>query len=175
MAILLLLAFLLIPIIEIAAFIEVGSVIGLWPTLALTVATAIAGAMLVRHQGFHVLRELKDEADRGELPVEPVVHAAFLLIAGLCLLTPGFVTDAAGFVLLVPPARLAIARWLWRHMRRHADVTIVGAAMHERPGQPERAGPVIDLEAEEIAANGPEPQRRPALPSPWMKGGSPTR
>jgi UPF0716 protein FxsA len=171
----LLIAFVAVPILEIAAFIKVGSLIGLWPTLGLTVATAIAGAALVRYQGLRTVMDLKGNLDSGRLPVEPAIHAGFLLVAGLCLLTPGFVTDTIGFVLLVPPARLAIARWLWRYVNRHGDVTVVvGQNRHDdAPGR--RDGPMIELEAEDVSDDDRPAPDAPATSSPWRKDDGPTR
>lgn len=169
MAAVLILVFLLVPILEVVVFIKVGSVIGVLPTLALTLATAVAGALLVRRQGFRVLADLRQAAERGDLPLEPLVHGGFLLIAGLCLLTPGFFTDALGFLLLVPPVRVTIARGLWRLLRRNADVTIVSGA-----GRPRRRGPVIDLEAEVIAEDGASPEDSRRQASPWLRGNGPT-
>jgi len=167
--------FLAVPILEIAAFIQVGSLIGLWPTLGLCVATAIAGATLVRYQGFRTLQALRDNLDSGKLPLEPVIHAGFLLIAGLCLLTPGFVTDTIGFILLIPPARLAVARALWRFIKQHGDVTVVSGTTFQ-PGRASREhGPTIDLEAEEVSdeRSGRRDENRSS--SPWLKNDGPTR
>jgi len=167
--------FLAVPILEIAAFIEVGSLIGLWPTLGLTMATAIAGAGLVRYQGLRTLMALRDNLDSRQLPVEPAIHAGFLLVAGLCLVTPGFVTDAIGFVLLVPAARLAIARAIWRYVSRHGDVTIVGAKMHQERARRPPNSPVIDLEAEEVGDDADQPAHGGGTPSPWVRDDGPTR
>ena len=160
--------FLAVPILEIAAFIQVGSLIGLWPTLALTVATAIAGAVLVRYQGFRTLKALRDNLDSGQLPLEPVIHAGFLLLAGLCLLTPGFVTDTIGFILLIPAARLAVARALWRYIKRHGDVTIVSGQTFQTGRAPRDRGPTIDLEADDVSDE-------THSSSPWLKNDGPTR
>ncbi len=163
--------FLVVPILEIAAFIQVGSLIGLWPTLGLTFATAIAGATLVRYQGFRTLMALKENVDKGQLPVEPAIHAGFLLVAGLCLLTPGFVTDTIGFILLVPAARLAIARWFLRYLSRHGNVTIITGQTQ----RPRDDGPVIDLEAEDVSDDEPRRRDHGSSPSPWHKKDGPTR
>ena len=167
--------FLAVPILEIAAFIQVGSLIGLWPTLALTVATAIAGAALVRYQGFLTLKALRDNLDSGQLPLEPVIHAGFLLVAGLCLLTPGFVTDTIGFILLIPAARLAVARALWRYIKRHGDVTIVSGQTFQAGRTPRDRGPTIDLEAEDVSDEKSHRRDETQSSSPWLKNDGPTR
>jgi UPF0716 protein FxsA len=100
-----------VPILEIALFIEVGGWLGLWPTLAIVILTALAGTALLRRQGRGTLVELQRSLDRGGDPVGPIAHGAMILVAGVVLLTPGFFTDAVGFALLVPPVRAALIRW----------------------------------------------------------------
>ena len=106
------LAFLLVPIIEIALFIQVGGLIGLWPTLAIVVLTAVLGTWLVRTQGMMALGQLRSSFERLQDPAEPLAHGAMILFAGALLLTPGFFTDAFGFALLMPPVRMAVYRFL---------------------------------------------------------------
>lgn len=112
------LAFLIVPLIEIALFIEVGGAIGLWPTLAIVVLTAVIGASLMRSQGAMALGRIRSSFERLDDPTEPLAHGAMILIAGALLLTPGFFTDAVGFALLMPPVRKAIIA----HMRRRVVV-----------------------------------------------------
>ncbi|MHA3979696.1 FxsA family protein [Halovulum sp. GXIMD14794] len=103
-------AFVAVPIIEIALFIQVGGWIGLWPTLAIVVLTAIAGTALMRAQGMATLAELQRRMSAGENPTGLLAHGAMILVAGVLLLTPGFFTDTVGFLLLLPPVRRAIIR-----------------------------------------------------------------
>lgn len=107
----------LVPIIEIALFIEIGGWIGLWPTLAVVVATALAGTLLLRAQGFAALADLQSRLDTGRDPTGALAHGALILVAGVVLLTPGFFTDAVGFLLLVPPVRAAVLRAAGRRIR----------------------------------------------------------
>lgn len=102
---LLLLAFLLIPLVEIYVLIQVGGAIGALPTVLAVVGTALLGSVLIRSQGLATLTRAQVNLDRGELPAMEILEAACLVIAGVLLLTPGFVTDALGFMLLVPPLR----------------------------------------------------------------------
>lgn len=111
------LAFLAIPIIEIALFIQVGGLIGLFPTLAIVVITAILGTWLVRSQGSQALRNLQSSFSELRDPTEPLAHGAMILIAGALLLTPGFFTDAVGFALLAPPVRIAVLRWARKNIK----------------------------------------------------------
>jgi UPF0716 protein FxsA len=104
----LLLLFVGIPLIELYFLIKVGMEIGAFPTIFLTVFTALLGAWMVRHQGFATLNRVRESMQRGEVPALEMLEGTVLLICGFLLLLPGFVTDAVGFVLLVPPLR----RWL---------------------------------------------------------------
>ena len=114
------LAFLAVPLIEIALFIQVGGAIGLWPTLGIVVLTAILGTWLVRTQGALALGNLRRSFSELDDPTEPLAHGAMILVAGALLLTPGFFTDAVGFALLMPPVRQAAFAWLRKrvHVQR---------------------------------------------------------
>jgi len=107
----LLILFILIPIIEIGLFIQVGGVLGLWPTLAIVVLTAIIGTTMLRKQGVSTMARLQSSMQSGQSPVDPMVHGALILISGVLLLTPGFFTDGIGFLLLLPPVRAALIKW----------------------------------------------------------------
>jgi len=101
-----------VPIIEIGLFIQLGGFLGLWPTLAIVVATALIGSMLLRTQGLSTLEELKRTAETGQSPAGPMANGALILVAGLLLLTPGFFTDSFGFLLMVPPIRTLLIKWI---------------------------------------------------------------
>ncbi len=94
-----------IPILEIALFIQVGGWLGLWPTLGIVVLTALIGTTLLRTQGLQTLNRLQSSVSEGQNPMDPIAHGAFILIAGVLLLTPGFFTDALGLSFLIPPVR----------------------------------------------------------------------
>ena len=106
----LLLAFIIVPIIEIGLFIKVGDFIGLWPTLLIVIFTAIIGTSLVRSQGIKVLAKLQKTFFTMQNPTEPLAHGAMILFAGALLLTPGFFTDALGIFLLFPSFRTFLVR-----------------------------------------------------------------
>lgn len=167
------LLFLLVPLIEIALFIQVGGLIGLWPTLAIVILTAIAGTIMVRSQGFRVLNELRASFERLNDPTEPLAHGAMILFSGALLLTPGFFTDAVGFALLIPGIRAAV----WRSIRARVVVTGMsygpratqqGANQH-RPFDPD----VIETEYHEIdpkAGTSGRPADGPSNgPSGWTR------
>lgn len=123
MALYILLAFIVIPLVEIALFIQIGDWIGLWPTLAAIVLTALAGTALLRIQGLATLARARAEMDRGEVPARELFDALCLVIAGVLLLVPGFFTDAIGLLLFVPPVRT----WLRRILGRNIQVRSMSA------------------------------------------------
>lgn len=154
--------FVLVPLIEIGLFIQVGGWIGLWPTLAVVVLTAILGTWLVRSQGAAELSRLRRSLGEFSDPTEPLAHGAMILFSGALLLTPGFFTDAVGFALLVPRVRMAVLRWLKTRVR------VQGFAMGPRPDTARpKAQPrdrVIETEYEDVT-----PGRRPTHSSGWTR------
>ena len=158
------LAFLLVPIIEIALFIQVGGLIGLWPTLAIVVLTAVLGTVLVRTQGRMALGNLQRSFAELDDPTEPLAHGAMILLSGALLLTPGFFTDAIGFALLVPGVRVAVFRYL------RSKVTVTHFQMGQGPdfrsrGNPFDQGDIIDGDFTEV-----RPKNDPSKPSKWVEG-----
>lgn len=112
-ALIFLLIFVGAPLLELYLLIEVGSVIGALPTIILSIFTAVLGGLLVRMQGFSVLFRVQAALDKREVPALELLEGALLLVVGLALLLPGFITDAVGFLLLIPPLRRwLIVRWL---------------------------------------------------------------
>ncbi len=109
---LLFLTFLVVPIIEIGIFIAVGQAIGLWPTLAGVVLTAMIGSFIIRVQGVSLIAEIQQLMGAGALPARQIADGVMLAIAGALLLTPGYFTDLLGFVLLVPAVRLLVYQGL---------------------------------------------------------------
>ena len=110
----LLIAFLAVPILEIYLIFQVGGIIGAGWTILLVIGTAILGASLLRQQGLSTWTRLNQKIAEGQLPPTVLVEGIFLLLAGAFLLTPGFFTDAIGFLFLVPPVRQMLAAALLR-------------------------------------------------------------
>jgi UPF0716 protein FxsA len=106
----LLFLFTLVPLLELLLLVKLGEVIGFWATVALVVATGALGALLTRIQGLRVLRQVQAELREGRVPAERLLDGLLILIAGAVLLTPGLITDALGFFLLVPPGRRAVRK-----------------------------------------------------------------
>ena len=102
------LIFLVVPLIEIYLLIQIGSIVGAATTIFLVVFTAMLGALLVRAQGFSTLARVQSQLANGQVPAVEIVEGLFLFIAGALLLTPGFFTDAVGFIFLTPPLRRMI-------------------------------------------------------------------
>lgn len=147
---------LLWPIVEIASFIVVGREIGVLTTIALIFASGILGAALLRYQGFGVLSRIQKEVDAGRSPGREVAHGAMILIAGMLLLLPGFVSDLIGLALFIPPVRdLA-----WRFLRSRVDfaeIRVNRGFSRRRDG-----APTIDLDESDYS-DAPNPD------SPWKR------
>lgn len=155
--------FVAIPLIEITLFIQVGGLIGLWPTLLIVVLTAILGTQLVRSQGAAALGQLRDSFNELRDPSEPLAHGAMILFAGAMLLTPGFLTDAIGFSLLVPPVRMAVMRAV------RSRVTVHQFQYGETPPRPASNPDIIDGDFEELDPV-KQPTHRPnGSPSGWTR------
>ena len=106
------LAFTIIPFLEIYLLIEIGSYIGVINTLMIVVLTGFLGALLARYQGLKTMLKVRENLARGEMPAEHLLDALLILLAGIVLLTPGFLTDLAGFTILIPTTRFHFKRWL---------------------------------------------------------------
>jgi UPF0716 protein FxsA len=109
---------LVVPVAEIALIVAVGSVIGGWQTLALLLAESALGAYLVKHEGRRSWQALVSALNTGQMPGRELADAMLVLIGGALLLTPGFLTDIAGFFLILPFTRPITRRWLQRVVER---------------------------------------------------------
>lgn len=114
----LLLLFVALPAVELALLIEIGSRFGTLHTLALIAITGVVGAALARGQGLHLVRQIQQEVAEGRLPAGSLVDGVMILIAGALLVTPGILTDAFGFLCLVPAFRNAAKRALLRRLEK---------------------------------------------------------
>jgi UPF0716 protein FxsA len=147
MGILLLAAFIGLPLIEIWVFIEVGGEIGALTTVGICVLTALIGTVMLRAQGLATLKRARGQMEQGVLPARELFDGLCLLIAGAFLLTPGFVTDAMGFLLLIPAFRELLRTFAARHLAAHAKVHVHGGA-GRRSGTGEEI--IIEGEFEEM-------------------------
>ena len=135
-----------LPLLEIAGFVVVGRLIGLGPTLLLVIISAVAGMAILRRQGFQALTGLRRRSFSRELPAERFLDTAMVLLAGLLLIVPGFVTDVFALVLLLPFVRRMLAA---RLASRFVVVDLDAAA---RPDYPPPSTPrTIDLDADDFS------------------------
>jgi UPF0716 protein FxsA len=157
----LLLAFIAVPMIEIALFIQVGGFIGIWWTLLIVLLTAITGSYLVRNQGLREIGNLQRSFSELQDPTEPLAHGAMILFAGALLLTPGFFTDVVGLSLLVPSVRRAA--FVWAKSKVKVQSFQMGKGAARRPQQ--TGDRVIDGDFEDVTA---EKSTRDG-PSEWTR------
>ncbi|MCA9741528.1 MAG: FxsA family protein [Deferribacteres bacterium] len=127
----LVLLFIGLPLIELAILVKLGEVLGFWPTIGLVVITGFWGAYLARLQGFWVLRKIQNEMAAGRIPTGDLVDGLLILIGGIVLLTPGLLTDLAGFALLVPYVRGQIKLWLVKKFTSIVQSGQGGIFVHE--------------------------------------------
>lgn len=114
----LLLLFILIPTIELVLLLQIGSMIGVLPTVAIIVLTGIVGASLARYQGLSVVRQMQAEMASGQLPAGSIIDGVLILMAAALLMTPGFLTDLVGFTALIPGGRRMIKGIVTRRLER---------------------------------------------------------
>ena len=106
------LAFTLVPFIEIYLLIKIGGQVGAFNTILIVILTGLLGASLARLEGIKTMAKVRDSLNRGDLPAEEMLDAILIFVAGVVLLTPGFLTDLTGLALLVPKLRYWFKRWL---------------------------------------------------------------
>lgn len=153
------LLFVIVPILELVLLIQVGQWMGLMPTIALVVFTGVTGAWLARAEGMRVFFQFQREMASGSLPGQAMLDGISVLIGGAFLLTPGILTDVAGFSLLFPPTR----SWLQKRIRgrleqqiKDGTVRVVtmqgfgGRAQHEEAGHPPGMDPSKGILVEEV-------------------------
>lgn len=160
MAFILLIAFITVPILEIAVFIQVGEQIGLWSTIGIVILTAVIGTAMLRQQGLSVLFRIQENLEANRMPVQELFDGVCLVVAGALLLTPGFVTDSIGFLLFIPPFRHWLASEIGRRVIARADVHYTSHSYTSRGphpgGAPGRGGPVIDGDYQDVTDTGPD-------------------
>lgn len=169
------LLFIVLPIAELYVIIQVGDLIGIWPTLALLLIDGLLGAWLLRSQGRSAWRRFQEALARTRMPVKEVYDGAAIIFGAALLMSPGFITDVFGFLLLLPPTRALLRRSLVAIARRYGPARSVFFIYDRRPsgwrreartgGPPPRPGPAprqprrdydLDGSAREIPVEGPE-------------------
>jgi UPF0716 protein FxsA len=151
--------FIVVPIAELYVIVQVGQAIGIWPTLALLLADALLGSFLLKHQGRGAWRRFNEALAQRRFPGKEVVDGLLIVVGGTLLLAPGFITDIAGLILLIPPTR-AIVRSLLRRFTigRFLVVGMPGGGSFGTGGSPGERRPSRDYDfdatAEEVPVNG---------------------
>ena len=159
--------FVALPLIELALLINTGQLIGFWATMGIVVGTGLLGAHVLMRQRWTTMRRMQEAVAKGQPPVAAVVDGAFLVVAGALLITPGLISDAVAILLLIPPVRHFVARWLVSAMVRRAQVragmfqarTEAGGP-HGPSHPPGGEGPVIEGEFERMDEKATGPHRR---------------
>ena len=160
MPLFLIVLFIVVPIAELYVIIQVGQAIGIWPTLALLLADALLGSFLLKHQGRGAWRRFNDALAQRRFPGQEVVDGLLIVVGGTLLLAPGFLTDIAGLVLLIPPTRAIVRRILRRFtIGRFTVVGMPGGGAFgggaSGPGERRPSRPYdYDVSAEEVPTNG---------------------
>jgi len=127
------LAFSLIPLVEIYLLVKVGSYLGAETTIAIVLLTGFAGAYLARRQGLSTMRRVQSNMAQGIAPAGEMVDALLILVAGVLLLTPGFVSDAVGILLLIPQFRAVLKNQLRKKFERMASQGQIHVIHHQGP------------------------------------------
>ncbi|WP_019613143.1 FxsA family protein [Psychromonas ossibalaenae] len=130
------LVFTSVSLLEIFVLVKVGGFLGAWPTVALVVVTALVGSALVRSQGLQLLQQLQERIARGEMPGQQLIEGIMLIITGVLLVTPGFVTDFCGLLLLQPSIRGAIAQLLLANVKFAPHGAMSGGFSQPHSGSP---------------------------------------
>jgi UPF0716 protein FxsA len=151
----LVLLFIVLPIAEIYVIIQVGELIGVWPTVALLILDAVGGSMLLKHQGRGAWRRFNEALAQRRFPGREVVDGVLIVIGGTLLVTPGFITDVFGLFFLIPPTR-ALARAVLKRFTigRIAVVGFPGAGRPQSGSGPRMRDYDYDVTAEEVPTNG---------------------
>jgi UPF0716 protein FxsA len=137
----LIVVFIVVPLAELYVIIQVGQAIGALPTIAILLLDSVLGSMLLRAQGRAVWRRFNEALAAGRMPHREVVDGVLVIFGGAFLITPGFITDVVGIVLLLPPTRALVRAWLARRLSRRVSVGVVDGTATERhdpPGRLER-------------------------------------
>ncbi len=121
------LLFTLIPVLELYTLVQVGSVIGAPSTILIVILTGVAGAWLARMEGFNTMMKVRESLNQGRMPADELVEGLLILVAGILLLTPGFITDCMGLIMLLPFTRKPLARVLRKQMSASVQMQGTGA------------------------------------------------
>jgi UPF0716 protein FxsA len=145
----LVLLFIAVPLAELAVIIQVGQAIGVWWTIGLLLVDSLIGSWLMRHQGRASWRRFNAALQEGRVPTREVLDGALVIFGGALLLTPGFITDILGLVLLVPPSRALVRAVLARRLANRMIVS-AGRVRTRPPSDYDVEGTAVDIEQDHI-------------------------
>ena len=135
-----------VPLLELYVIVQVAGGLGVGQTILLLLVVSVVGAWMVRRSGLGVLNQIRTRLERGELPGNELVDGVLILVAGALMLTPGFLTDAVGLLLLFPPTRIAVRSVLVRRYSKR--ITVAGwSGEPGRSGGHRRSGPTLDADS----------------------------
>ena len=149
----LVLLFIVVPIAELAVVIQVGQAIGVWWTIALLIADSILGSILMRHQGRVAWRRFNEALQEGRVPAREVLDGALIMFGGALLLTPGFITDILGLLLLIPPTRAIVRKVLAARLSHRMVITMTNPNPRQRPDDV-IDGTAVDIESDRLTRPG---------------------
>ena len=136
--------FVVIPIIEVALLLQIADQIGGWQTFGLVVVTGVVGSFLARTQGFRVWHQIRQDLRTGKMPTESLADGAMILVAGAFLITPGVLTDAFGFGLLIPAFRRLMRKWLTEYVGASVDIQTHASFGNPFMPHPDEDGDIVD-------------------------------
>jgi len=139
--------FIIVPIAELAVIIQVGQIIGVWWTIGILILDSILGSMLMRSQGRVAWRRFNETVGRGGIPAREVADGVLVIFGGALLLTPGFLTDIAGILFLLPPTRALIRRLFLREAMRRITASMANVQVRRPPMRDDDIeGTAVDVE-----------------------------
>ena len=142
--------FIVIPLLEVMLFITIGKYIGLWNTIIIIIITGIIGAILVKSQGITILNKALEEIKSNKIPILSIFEGIAILIAGAFLLTPGFLTDTLGCILLIPKTRNLIISYITTHLKKR---TVYKEKSTYYPDEEDKKNKIFEGDYEEIDDN----------------------
>jgi UPF0716 protein FxsA len=147
----LVLLFIIVPIAELAVIIQVGQAIGVWWTIALLIGDSLLGSVLMRTQGRAVWRRFTTAIAEGRVPAREAIDGVLVVFGGALLLTPGFISDILGVLLLAPPTRALVRSVVVRKLSRRVVVSMTGGRQPRRPGPDfDVEGTAVDVDARRL-------------------------
>jgi UPF0716 protein FxsA len=150
--------FIIVPLVELFLILQVGKFIGIMPTILIIVFTGTAGITIARRQGYQVINNIRTNLNQGKVPTDDLISAFLILVGGLTLLTPGFLTDVTGFLLILPGPRRIIASFVKKYFIKYLgnsklNINYQDSNRTNYQEQNYQNDDFIDIEAEEVKSD----------------------